>query len=307
MSESVQADSAPETEQVPDSTPSTPVADTMGGGFVEADSTLGTSDSVPEQSADPEDAAETAAAKTDTPAASDDDRDGRLRWDDYTRKTQVLADQQRAFEAEREAERQRMTEERQAVLQQVQAPPPPLSRSQQLQQAMADPDLTTEDRAGLGFIHGLAQQAEYQEDIIVNLTQRLAQIEPQVQQTGQTLGSIAQQADNERAQVIRAQVDEAIQMFGQETAQAAYQFIQNNLRDDIVNPQTDAPFTVAELVGRHSGHTAGEAQNGRAKTRQQRQAAKQQTAPAGATHPAQAEPEGPISKTEALRLIKERM
>jgi len=301
MSEAFPEESTTTTEQA-EATPPDPGAE-LGAGMLGVDNESGASETVNEEPDGNAQAASNGATNDNQPS----DADG-LRQADYTRKTQQVADDRRQVDTER-AELRRQQEQfqetqRQVLLQQQQGPPPPTT-SQQLQQVMTDPSLSSEDRAGLNVILTMSQQQEQQANVISDLRSRLEQWEPQLQTTNQVVSQLNQEQQASSLKRMEDQVQEAYDLFGQETTQQAAEFIKKNISTP--NRKTGQPYTVAELVGLESGRSIEHAQEARQGNRAVRQRSKQGVNSNGSAHPVTTPAGGPISKAEALREIESNM
>ena len=301
MSEAFPEESTTTTEQA-EATPPDPGAE-LGAGMLGVDNESGASETVNEEPDGNAQAASNGATNDNQPS----DADG-LRQADYTRKTQQVADDRRQVDTER-AELRRQQEQfqetqRQVLLQRQQGPPPPTT-SQQLQQVMTDPSLSSEDRAGLNVILTMSQQQEQQANVISDLRSRLEQWEPQLQTTNQVVSQLNQEQQASSLKRMEDQVQEAYDLFGQETTQQAAEFIKKNISTP--NRKTGQPYTVAELVGLESGRSIEHAQEARQGNRAVRQRSKQGVNSNGSAHPVTTPAGGPISKAEALREIESNM
>jgi len=301
MSEAFPEESTTTTEQA-EATPPDPGAE-LGAGMLGVDNESGASETVNEEPDGNAQAASNGATNDNQPS----DADG-LRQADYTRKTQQVADDRRQVDTER-AELRRQQEQfqetqRQVLLQQQQGPPPPTT-SQQLQQVMTDPSLSSEDRAGLNVILTMSQQQEQQANVISDLRSRLEQWEPQLQTTNQVVSQLNQEQQASSLKRMEDQVQEAYDLFGQETTQQAAEFIKKNISTP--NRKTGQPYTVAELVGLESGRSIEHAQEARQGNRAVRQRSKQGVNSNGSAHPVTTPAGGPISKADALREIESNM
>ena len=301
MSEAFPEESTTTTEHA-EATPPDPGAE-LGAGMLGVDNESGASETVNEEPDGNAQAASNGATNDNQPSDA-----GGLRQADYTRKTQQVADDRRQVDTER-AELRRQQEQfqetqRQVLLQQQQGPPPP-GIPQQLQQVMSDPSLSAEDRAGLNVILTMSQQQEQQANVIANLRSRLEQWEPQLQTTNQVVSQLNQEQQASSLKRMEDQVQEAYDLFGQETTQQAAEFIKKNISTP--NRKTGQPYTVAELVGLESGRSIEHAQEARQGNRAVRQRSKQGVNSNGSAHPVTTPAGGPISKAEALREIESNM
>ena len=301
MSEAFPEESTTTTEQA-EAPPPDPGAE-LGAGMLGVDNEPDASGPVNEQPEGNVQAASNGATNDNQPS----DADG-LRQADYTRKTQQVADDRRQVDTERTELRRQQEQfqktQRQVLLQQQQGPPPPTT-SQQLQQVMTDPSLSSEDRAGLNVILTMSQQQEQQANVISDLRSRLEQWEPQLQTTNQVVSQLNQEQQASSLKRMEDQVQEAYDLFGQETTQQAAEFIKKNI--STANRKTGQPYTVAELVGLESGRSIEHAQEARQGNRAVRQRSKQGVNSNGSAHPVTTPAGGPISKADALREIEANM
>jgi|15BtaG_2_1085339.scaffolds.fasta_scaffold01181_5 hypothetical protein len=203
----------------------------------------------------------------ETPQQIPTDDGGTLRQQDYTRKTQDLADERRAFEAKQvewqEAQKAQQEQIQQTLqaLQQTQQPQAQTGLVQQLQDVASNPNLTAEDRAGLNVIANLANELETAKQTIASLSQFQEQVAPQFEQINQTVTGLS--AAQQQAQVagLRNQLAEANEAFGVEVVEAAMPLVRrmgavNGSWSPEVNPQTGEAFSIAEMVGLASGKLA---------------------------------------------------
>ena len=301
MSEAFPEESTTTTEQA-EAPPPDPGAE-LGAGMLGVDNEPDASGPVNEQPEGNVQAASNGATNDNQPS----DADG-LRQADYTRKTQQVADDRRQVDTERTELRRQQEQfqetQRQVLLQQQQGPPPPTT-SQQLQQVMTDPSLSSEDRAGLNVILTMSQQQEQQANVISDLRSRLEQWEPQLQTTNQVVSQLNQEQQASSLKRMEDQVQEAYDLFGQETTQQAAEFIKKNI--STANRKTGQPYTVAELVGLESGRSIEHAQEARQGNRAVRQRSKQGVNSNGSAHPVTTPAGGTLSKEEALREIESNM
>ena len=306
-------DSQQDAGQSPESPSREAPEPTLGDGMEQPDRFLGDPESSGEQSAAQQEADEDQdeSATTTQPDADadtkDTDREGTLRWQDYTRKTQDLADERRKFDQERQqwyAEREKALQQRQ----QAPAPPPPAgqapatmgSLAQQIEQAMLNPELSGNERVGLQVIGNMARELDQAKAALDELRQFRQQAAPQLQQAQRAAQSLTQRQNQEQMRVLARQYREAQDTFGPEALQGSRDFIKRNLQ--ALNPRTKEPYTISELVAMATGRSVEEAQTARQGAKQQRTAAKKRVAPQGA-HPAQEPDAGPLSKQDALAAI----
>ena len=239
-----------------------------------------------EQSGQPEDTA--AQSTEDTP-----DEGGYLRQQDYTRKTQDLADQRKAFEAERQAFHQEMQGQREQIqlaLQAIQSGQTTPNRGLvgQLQEIAADPNLSMQDRAGLNVIANLATELEAAKQTIQELAQFREDFSQRFNQTSQAVNGLTQAQHQAQLGQVQDQYNEAVELFGRETVDGQMNLIrrlavENGQWAPETNPQTGKPFTMAELVAMGSGRLAEDAQAARDAQKNGKASSKKKAAPTGSS------------------------
>lgn len=240
-------------------------------------------------------------------AQTEEEKASGLRLQDYTRKTQDLAEERRQFAAEREAmkaETQQMQAQLQQMIQSAQVPQQLQADSLtgRLQQVASNPNLSAEDRAGLTVIAQMAETLEAQKEQI----ERLSQATSQFEQTSQAVQGLTQAQTQAQVSALREQINEATEMFGQETVSQTMGFVRRNGMvgnqwSPEVNPQTGQPFTIPELVALGSGKLAEDRQGAVAANRNGRQTAKRAASTNGRTS---GTPESGWSKDDALAVIR---
>jgi len=276
------------------------------------------------QGATPEqpDAADTAGGTTPAADATQEAADdgGGLRLADYTQKSQALADERRAWEADRQQKEAAITA-REAALEELRgaAQPPEGQQSTLVQyaevtlQRLSDPNLTPEQRASLqSDLQGVqVVQAAVDEGVKAALTPILAQLEemaPKVEQAGQQAGALSEANQQQHLAIAKGQMEEAVALFGQETWDKAGKmvaplFFRGGQFVPALDPVTGAEMTMAEMVGRMSGkdiEAARAAQNG---NRAARQVARAGATPRGTT-PAADIPTGPQTRDQAIAQMR---
>tara|TARA_R110000744_G_scaffold328188_6_gene433860 strand:- start:104 stop:1042 length:939 start_codon:yes stop_codon:yes gene_type:complete len=291
--------------------PETPASDTqvseLGQGFNQPDTLAGSleldagqPDAEPVAPIAPEGAPTTDPAALDTEAQA-----GTLRQQDYSRKTMDLADERRAFEAEKTAFIQQQTTQQQQQLQQMQAQqgPAPPSMSQQLRAGLNDPTLTEADRTGLNVVAQMSEAVEALQWQNQELVQRVEQFEPQLRQATQVTQKQQQQQQAASQLELDTQSNEAVALYGEEIGQnqGLIEFVARNRGS--VSPTTGKALSIAELVGMGLGRTAAETTQAQQAAQGQRTAAKGQVRPVGTPAPP-AQGGGPQSRADALAQIK---
>ena len=246
-------------------------------------------------------AQETPAPKNNDTLDADEHHNGYLRQSDYTKGMQGIARDREALQAERAAW------EQQVAYTQAQQPaeglPSDAPSSQYVQlaaQALQQPDLSPEDRAGLNTIYAMAYEMERTQAELG----RLQELEAQFQQTQQSVWQLSDAQLQTKTKAIQTQIDEANEIFGDESVTLSSEFIKRNFGD--TNPVTGSEFTIAELVGLATNKTVEEAAGARGRTQATRQRLKQGIA--GSTQPSSA-PNGKakLSRDEAIAEIKANM
>jgi len=236
---------------------------------------------------------------------------GYLRQQDYTRKTQSLADERRSFEAERQqfqAEMREQREQMQQVLQQVQQPQNQGFASQ-LDALAQDPNLAPADRKGVEVLQNMARTLDELRTENTTLREKVNQIEPQFQQTAQTVQSMTARQQEQMLRSVQTQLEEAKQMFGDETVSSQMDFVrklavENGNWNPGVNPKTGQQYTVAELVAWGAGIQAEETRQARSDRTAASRTAKRSVAPQGAQGPSKSRSstyEDALSEIEATQ------
>ena len=246
-------------------------------------------------------AQETPAPKNNDTLDADEHHNGYLRQSDYTKGMQGIARDREALQAERAAW------EQQVAYTQAQQPaeglPSDAPSSQYVQlaaQALQQPDLSPEDRAGLNTIYALAYEMESTQAELG----RLQELEAQFQQTQQSVWQLSDAQLQTKTKAIQTQIDEANEIFGDESGTLSSEFIKRNFGD--TNPVTGSEFTIADLVGLATNKTVEEAAGARGRTQATRQRLKQGIA--GSAQPSAAtNGKGKLSRDEAIAEIKANM
>lgn len=261
MSEELETDLTAASGGQPEESPSGAAREyTLGDGMMEGND----SEDLPEAEGQPE------KAKPEVHDTDPEEKDrGYLRHQDYTRKTEELAQMRRDFEAQR-AEFQRLQQEAlnyRQVPQQAQQPATMAGRIQaivqQAQQSMADPNLTAEQKMAIqSEIQGLTVIGEMA-SALEDLRGKFGQWEPKFNQYGEILNSFTAKQAQEVMGLAKAQKDEAVEKLGEEVYQAYGDTIRRNFfRDGVIHPQNWEPpvdplsgksLTMAEFLSRVSG------------------------------------------------------
>jgi hypothetical protein len=295
MSE-LSTDSVAATEQTPETPASGPQ---LGDGFQEPDISLGDSEPAPtEQTEEGDTPPPTEATSTTPPSSAPLGTEEGLRQADYTRKTQDLAEGRRALDTERQA----LQQERLAFQQQTTAPPPANPVIQNLQAALNDPNLSQEDRMGLGALIQMQESSEQQQAMIAELTEWKEKAEAHFLQTSQTVQQMNQTQESALDKQKTTQWFEAVQAFGAQTVRDNVKFLDANWGDQAHANGTN--LTVAELISMRTGQPFQAAQVAQQENRLLRQQAKQDAAVNGATHHTPDAGDGLISVKQAKAEIQ---
>lgn len=288
---------------VSDGQPSESPADETSFGMITDEVPQDNSQSEPES---PEGHTEDDAKSSETNVAPDERERGYMRQQDYSRKTADLAREREALQAERETFRKELQEQFQKQFEELrsQAVPQQQQHDGQLTQLLNDPNLSPQDRAGVQTLMEIRQaQAELAQQI-QDFQQFREQLEPQFQEYSQTVQGLTKAQQEAQAKELRAQGQEAVEMFGEDAVRESVDFIQRN--HGAVNPRTQKPYTVAELVGLATGRTAEQAQQAREGNQGRRRAA-QKTAAANGSTPSSVGTKGAYSRSDAIAEIAANM
>lgn len=204
-----------------------------------------------------------------------------------------------AFQKERDTWRQSANQQpTQSIEQQLQADAEALRR-----QAMqtADPHqqrALLEQAAGIEYVDKLVEQR--MQGMVKSMgLDSFGQLREVVQR-------MATQSESQRAHAMRTQINEAVQLYGQEVVSdpSTLRFIERN-KDALneINPSTGQTWTLSELLGRWTGRTAEEAQNARQTQRTQRNVAKTSAAPRGQSASVRNGNGGILSRSQAIAEI----
>lgn len=273
----------------------------MGDGFQEPDISLG--DSEPAPTEQPDEGATTPAEGNETTTPAPDEGDG-LRQADYTRKTQDLAERQRALEAREQTFQQERLAFQQQQTAATQAPQGPAANPtlENLRAAMAHPEATPDDRTGYAWAIEQIETSQRQQAAIDELTAWKEQAQAYFTQTDQTVQQMNQTQVTAHERQKDTEWAEAVKAFGKETVEAAVPFLDRNW-----GSQVDAEgntLTVAQLVSMATGQPFQAVQAAQAENRQVRQQAKQAASTNGATHHLPQAGDGTISEAQAKAEIE---
>ena len=239
---------------------------------------------------------------------------GYLRHSKFTRNSMDLGTERRAFESEREQERQRLHTEREEWLKQRETAvqqsqtQPALSRADEIRQFAGNPELSGVDRAGMEYIANQQQTIQDLSTKVEGLVSRLETMAPDVEQAKTAAAQMTQEKHDTLMGSLREQVKTAKEVFGEETFTKVGSLLAPYLRDVLagnapINPDNGKAFTIPELVGRLSGRSLEEAQKAREGNLVSRQEAKTAARAVG-TSTAPSDAGGPLSEAEAVALIK---
>jgi hypothetical protein len=275
MTETTNSDPMAFTDEQPTQEPQeAPREETLGDGIIgdtpELDSSEGTGQ--------PE-----AVTKTSPPEPEEtpEERAGRLRQEDYTRKTTEVAEARRALEAERQEflrQQQEWLQNQQAPRGEAQAGPADKFRTlaNEAQRALSDPSIDPAQKASLVAefqgLNELANLADKMGQFEAFMAQFQEQYEPQFQQTFQTVQQLTERQQSEASARIAGEMAEANQMFGEATVQKSADFIRRNY--GVENPATEKPYTIAELTSMATGQPLKVAQEATEANQRARRAAK---------------------------------
>jgi len=237
------------------------------------------------------------------PAQTEEQREGTLRWDDWTRKTQdigderrLLADEKATFRQERE---QWITDREQRLVEQAPSDGQ-ASRADQFEQAAQmsdDPD----QRRGLVYMADQERTITELKSQVGTLMERFEEINPRVEATERAANELTE----EQNQALQKQIVDETQIakgaFGVEAVAAARNFILRNL--NTLNDKTGEVFSVSELVAMHSGKPLQETLQAVEKQREARATAKRQASSTTQTH-GESAGNGFISRAEAVEQIR---
>lgn len=176
------------------------------------------------------------------------DEGGALRFADYTRKMQDIADQRRSLETEQHSirqERQRYQDMLEGGLNQLQTDDPVQQLYTQLgpdeQAGLRVVEQLTDHKTG-ALQHAMNQQA-----------QTIQQVQQQLQQVQSHYQTQQSSKLNQEVAEARQEHGELVDTYGQVILKAY----------GTVNPTTNEPYSISELVSLYSGQTAEKTQNAR--------------------------------------------
>jgi len=247
---------------------------------------------------------QTGSADTDPRAATSDE--GSMLRADYTRKTQDLADARRELaqevqqaRQEREATRQHYEDRFNALNTSLNPEKPGV-----LARALDNPELSSEDRAGLQYLQVGEQDHQALKENVTTLSSQMEEMQGRLNWAYQQLeGQYVDQrgaADRE----IQEQFAEADDAFGAEKTQKSTDVVRALWNKE--NPQTGAPYTIKEIVAMANNIPAGQVQSAVSRQANGRAQAKRAVS-APQISPANVPQEGPLSEAEAMAVIKSTM
>jgi hypothetical protein len=217
----------------------------------------------------PNEQTNTPSIETNGPQDSDE---GPMLRADYSRKTQDLAEQRRAFDTERsenQAELATMRQEMQVAREQMQQNQQIQSYQQDpLMQAANDPARTREEVLALQALANNNQQLLELQTAFAELKQAQSDFGAQSESTQATLQQFRDDRQKTQNVELRRQGDEAVSLFSEQAVRDNIEFIQRNFGSR--NPRTQEPYSVAELVGMASGETARVTNEARSESRDDR-------------------------------------
>tara|TARA_Y100000310_G_scaffold121161_2_gene119972 strand:- start:1584 stop:2552 length:969 start_codon:yes stop_codon:yes gene_type:complete len=249
-------------------------------------------------------ATETQAAETpETP----EERDGRLRQEDYSRKTQTLARDREAHETRVADFERRQSEfldlQRQAMQsQQGQQPNGQGTLSERIRATAAqtqDPD----ERNGYLFMADLTEMVETQRQTIEAQQKRLDEYGPHIYEASQASQRMTQEQNEQWKAGIRTQAVAARKVFSAEEMEQHEDFVTTNLVQGGINRATDKPYTVSELMSMATGKPIQEAQEAIEENRAAATGAKRGAAPPAPT-PSPGPQGGPLTREQAVAEIR---
>lgn len=278
----------------------------MGLGMLELDdaATDPTQDDAEQPDGDQEESADAnkSAGKTDN-NLSQRERDrreaDRYFQQNWERHRAEMQREREAFQKEQETWRQSANQQpTQSIEQQLQADAEALRR---LAMQTADPQqqrALLEQAAGIEYVDKLVEQR--MQGMVKSMgLDSFGQLREVVQR-------MATRSESQRAQAMRTQINEAVQLYGQEVVSdpSTLRFIERN-KDALneINPSTGQTWTLSELLGRWTGRTAEEAQNARQTQRTQRNVAKTSAAPRGQSASVRNGNGGILSRSQAIAEI----
>ena len=178
----------------------------------------------------------------------------------------------------------------------------------QLATAASNPNLSQEDRAGLGVIAHLVQTVQDQSAQLQGFAQFQQTVEPQFQQHESVIQNISTKQQQEVVGIVTTQMDEAKEKLGEETTAGSLRLVRQAFFQggDVnpgnwappVKPGTQDPFTIAEYVAAISGRVLEAAQTATAQNGKVRQQAQLQASSIGAD--TATSDNSPLSRDQAI-------
>lgn len=283
---------------VTDGQPSESPAEGTSFGMITDEVPQETSQAEPEA---PEGHTEDDAKSSETNVSPDEQERGYMRQQDYSRKTADLAREREALQAERENYRKEVEERFQRQFEELRSQIPQNQPEGSLTHLLNDPSLSPQDRAGVQTLMQIQQALAQQ---IQDFQQFRQQMEPQFQEYSQQVQGLTQAQQEAKAKELRAQGQEAVEMFGEDAVRESVEFIRRN--HGAVNPKTGKPYTIAEIVGMATGRTAEQAQEAR-QGNQSRRRSVQKTASSNGSTPASVGTKGAFTQADAIAEIAANM
>lgn len=245
------------------------------------------------------------ANETNAPTPSEEteeERQGRLRYEDYTRKRQQDAEDRRRWEEQLRQREAALVEREQAS----QQPPQQQNGVQsRLEQLANDPNLDPQSRAGVQVLHDLQTTVNDQAQVIQELRSQMEQFGPRLEQTSRVAQQFTAEQEAQIQSVAAEQLAEAQTALGADTVRQWGHMVKQAFfpSGDIaswsppVDPQGN-PLTMAEYLSRVSGKQLESQQSVIQGNSQARSRAKTRASAQGAD--TTAPDAGPISREEAL-------
>jgi hypothetical protein len=243
-----------------------------------------------------------APAELQPDPSSAESHEGRLRWDDYSQKTATHADNVRAFEQEKRdwyADNERNAQAAPALPAPTALAPAAADDGYAIvsEIAMRSGMDANEERAARGLLD--IARAGFEQEIA-----GLKQLQTDFAEVKQTAAQAADGVKSQTTERMRAQLSEAIDIFGGDKVQKAVPITQILLDRGTINEATRKPYTVSEATAMVHGTTIEDAKQARqANGHVRRQARNPAVATGNTTAPVTAA-NGEISVAEAHAIIQ---
>jgi len=273
-----------------------------------SDTPLGVSDDSPGQSGESTAApppAANAGAETSPDPSSAESREGGLRWDDYTRKTQEHSDNVRAHEQEKRdwhANRERDAQTAPALPAQTESAAAPDGYAQISEIAQRSGMDSDEERAARGLFEIARAGVQPEIDALKQELAGLKQFQAEFVEVKQNAAQAAEGIKSQTRERVQAQLREAMDAFGSQRVQDAVPFTQTLMDAGTINNDTGKPYTVSEATAMFHKTTIEDAKQAKTANGQVRRQARGPGVATGTTNAPGTAP-GPISKSEALAVI----